>query len=147
MSEEAKGQEGPLPDDPVARYSDEVMKHLDRQVVFSSLAGGPPASVGQPRIDAEAPGRPSAPQSATEPLEAEIGRLARVVAERDAALLDVKTELKIAQSTIKVQEAEIKLLTDVIARDRTRVQAETAHAAQQIAAATVPLKRNGNYEA
>lgn len=77
----------------------------------------------------------------SERLEREVRRLSELLREKDVELDNVKTDLRVANSTIKVQEAEIRLLTDVIARDRTRVQAETAVAAQQIAAATAPQKR------
>lgn len=77
-------------------------------------------------------------------LERELRRATELLREKDAELDNVRTDLRVAQSTIKVQEAEIRLLTDVLARDRTRVQAETAIAAQQIAAATAPPKRGQN---
>jgi len=76
-----------------------------------------------------------------ERLEREVRRASELLREKEAELENVKTDLRVAQSTIKVQEAEIRLLTDVLARDRTRVQAETAIAAQQIASATAPQKR------
>lgn len=77
-------------------------------------------------------------------LERELRRANELLREKDVELDNVRTDLRVAQSTIKVQEAEIRLLTDVLARDRTRVQAETAIAAQQIAAATAPPKRGQN---
>jgi hypothetical protein len=73
--------------------------------------------------------------------EREMRRLAELLREKEVELENVRTDLRVANSTIKVQEAEIRLLSDVLARDRTRVQAETAVAAQQIAAATAPTKR------
>jgi hypothetical protein len=51
-----------------------------------------------------------------------------IVAERDATILQLRTDNKVLESTVEVRSKEVMLLTDVIERNRRRVQAETAMA-------------------
>lgn len=58
-----------------------------------------------------------------------------VIAERDAAILDLQTANRELQATVAADDAERKILAAVIARDLGRVQAETAVYAQKEALA------------
>lgn len=66
--------------------------------------------------------------------ERENAMLRRQLANKEAELADKQAELRAAFRTIAVKKHELKLLAGIIARDRERVQAETAISSAQIAA-------------
>jgi hypothetical protein len=61
-----------------------------------------------------------------------VQRLNSTVADRDRRILDLRTEVEELKSTVKIRDHQVELLADVVARDRTRVQSETAVFARQV---------------
>ena len=67
--------------------------------------------------------------------QSEVRRLRALLEERDARIRDLRAELEDKNASIQIRNNQIAQLADVIARDRARVQAETAAYARQIAGA------------
>jgi chromosome segregation ATPase len=69
-------------------------------------------------------------------LEGEVAALRDTLAERDREILALRAENDALASRLKIAHLEVEGLAEVIARDRKRVEAETARYARDIADAT-----------
>jgi hypothetical protein len=69
--------------------------------------------------------------------QSEALRLRADIDERDSEIRRLHLELEIVTSRLKVAQVEISGLAEVVARDRKRVEAETAALAQRVAEATL----------
>src|SRR5687768_7904291 len=71
-------------------------------------------------------------------LQTNVSRLRMVLEDRESTIRDLRFQLEEERSRLKVRETEIAELAEVIARDRMRIQAETAIYARQVAEAKKP---------
>jgi len=66
-------------------------------------------------------------------LEAATAQLRAEAADRETLVRSLRVELAETKSLLKISETEVKALTEVITRDRKRVEAETAAYARKVA--------------
>jgi hypothetical protein len=63
-------------------------------------------------------------------------RLRELLTEREQRILDLRAEIGELKVQVHVKDAHVRLLTEVVVREQTRVRAETAMAAHKIAEMT-----------